>query len=639
MFLARLTADDQASPGAQERDIAMILQGPSSPQTAQTPQDRERLGFQTLIDAFKHAASAPQPQPLHLWTRQGTQERRSWAQLMESSLRVGAALEAQGLKPGERVLLIMPTSFELLSSLFGAMLIGATPLILAPPRAGQADATRFMESLHKLAARMQVSCALYDQSLAPQLRPTRAPGSPWRRALELEPTLEAVAVGATAWPRVTLPDLAYIQLTSGATGPIKGVALSHANVLSNVRAIGQRVHIQPDDVGVSWLPLDNIMGLVGFVFFSAYWGLELVKLDAERFLTHPHEWLRAIHQHRGTITAAPDFAYYHTLRRANERDLAQLDLSSLRVAMSGAEPVRARHMKLFLRRFGPYGLRERVFLPVYGLSEATLAVTFGQGPGQIELDAINRAALERRGEVEPLAPAGQRAPEERMHLVSVGAPLPDVQLQIMDPQGHPVEEGVLGEIVVRGPHVASGYVSPDELKQWPGGWLRTGDLGYIARQQLFVLERLQDVIWLPQGRRTFPNEIELFVNSIDGVRAGSAVAFAGERPGSLVVACETQAVVSLDELTAMVRHQLRHHLALEGYELLTLSAHSVPRTRDGKVCRGLARKLYLAGKLERRDRRGDLDPLVRLVHRARSDARRITNQLSARLSRLRRPLA
>lgn len=597
---------------------------------------RERRSWKTLIEAFKHTATEGPQRGVYVHSRSGAQEFRSWAQILEGALRVGAALEQKGLEHGDQLLIVMPTSFEFLTSFFGAMLIGVTPVPLAPPRADHPTPLKIVGAMNRISERLNSKHILFDRSLPIAARPNSGPSSPFKKVLELEEILSGVPAGAAAWPRVKLPEIAYIQPTSGTAGKIKGVALSHANILSNIRAVGHAVQINADDIGVSWLPLDNIMGLVGFVLFSAYWGLDLVLMDPERFLQHPHEWLWAIHRHRGTITAAPDFAYYHTVRRVNERDLSGLELSSLRVAMSGAEPVRARHMKMFTKRYAPYGLGAHVFMPVYGLSEATLGVTFSGVGQRVAVDALNRKQLELKGEAEPLPSHDEHSPYERMHLVCVGKPLMGTALKIVDAAGVEVGERVLGEVVVSGPHVASRYVSPDELDFLEDGWLKTGDLGYIAQGQLYIVERKDSAIQDRWGRRLFPNEIELFVNSVDGVRAGTAVAFmvGKDHDEKLVIAYETQAGVAHEELEREIERLLKTHLDLEPKVLLALSTMSIPKTRDGKVCRHIAQRLYLEGRLDRREREGELDGMVRLFNRARSDVLRLTHVARAKVGQL-----
>ena len=306
--------------------------------------------------------------------------------------------------------------------------------------------------------------------------------------------------------------------------------------------------------------------------------------------------------------------------------------------MSGGEPVRARHIKAFVERFEPMGLRPDVFLPVYGLTEGTLAVTFAPLEDRLRVDAINRQELACRGRATPLEGGHAPTPHERMHLVSVGQPLPGVRLKIVDERGQEVGERVLGEIAFMGPNAVERGVpaaedASDGQTRRRGAWVWTGDLGYVAAGRLYVVARAQDSPRGEQGRRLLPAEAELFVDAIDGVRTGSATVFRAGQGAQLVVVFEVQRGAAAAEIAAEVRRQLDHHLALEPDEVCALTPGSVPRTRDGKRRRGLTRTLWEQGRLERGERAGDLDGAVRLLNRARSDLLRMGQRVRRQLGR------
>jgi acyl-CoA synthetase (AMP-forming)/AMP-acid ligase II len=382
----------------------------------------------------------------------------------------------------------------------------------------------------------------------------------------------------------------------------------------------------------------------------------MVLLHPERFLKRPEDWLAAISRHGGTLSAAPNFAYHYAVRRCQESNLEGLDLSSWRVAMSGAEPVRAQHMDAFVRRFKSYGLRRDLFLPVYGLAEATVGVTFGELNAAFEMDGINRRTLEREGRAEPLPEEGAKSPAERLHLVSVGRPLEHIDVKIVDDAGEELAERLCGEICVRGPNVMKGYTEDERsgessepgCSRLEGDWLHTGDLGYVADGKLYVLGRVCDAIETARERTVYPEEIELFVNSVDGIRSGSAVAFDvpapsdashsdadqsdANQPSLLVIAYELQAGTEAEEVERAVRALLRKHLSLDPHAIAALSPGSVPRTHSGKVRRFLARKLYLNDRLERRERAGELDRIWRFVQRAQTEVSRLRDQVYDRFS-------
>jgi acyl-CoA synthetase (AMP-forming)/AMP-acid ligase II len=570
-------------------------------------------------------------------------EHISYANLIEEAHRVSAALARVGLTRGDRIVLMMPTGQGFLKTFFGAILLGAAIIPITPPRADHPNPVGSLRILSKFARRVGARAILYDDHLPLEHRPSNGPASTYEIALSFTELLADTPLDAAHRLEGRPPELAYIQPTAGSTGPVRAVALTHANILSSVHAMGEAMQITQDDIGVSWLPLDNIMSLVGFVCFSLYWDLDVVIIDPRRFLEKPHEWLWAIHQHRATITSAPDFAYYHCLRRARERDLDGLDLSSLRIAMSGGQQVRARHIKGFVQRFQHHGLDPDVFLPVYGLTEGTLAVTVSSLESRLSVDVIDRRALEYEGKATPIDPEGISL-YRRMHLVSVGVPLDGIDLRIQGSEG---AERVLGEIAFRGKNIASGYINTEldmaehKLSLTEDGWLATGDLGYIADGKLFVIDRAEDspVLDTPDGpRRIFPSEAELLIDAVDGVRAGASILLAtdaedGTSP-KIIVAYEVQIGADDEAIEEQVSRLLQERLDIKPDRVLSLSPSSTPKTRDGKVRRAMARRFFTEERLERGERGHELEGIVRLLNRARSDVLRISEGMRRRISRL-----
>lgn len=608
----------------------------------------------------------------------GGQEFRSYKQIMAYAARIGAGLQAKGVAPGDRVMLLQSTGFDFLGSFFGAQAIGATPIPFAPPRTLKPKRARIPKlprngarkpSFAGYAERLGARVILAERGVDLGQAPTRTDAGALYFCGGVSALLDGVPGAATADSPATPTNPAYIQLTAGATGRMRGVELSQANILSNVLAIGRALRVQPDDVGVSWVPPYNSMGLVGIICFGLYWGLNMVMIHPERFLQQPEDWLRAISRHGGTLSVAPNFGYHYTLRRCQQSNLSGLDLSSWRVAMSGAEPVRAQHMDAFERRFSQYGLKHDLFLPVYGLAEATLAVTFGGLGEPFGLDGINRRVLENQGIVEPLPAEGANSPAERLHLVSVGRPVEGVDVKIVGDDGGELGERECGEIWVRGPNCMSTYVAEDaaprpacsdgaaiEATRMVGDWLATSDLGYVADGQLYILGRACDAVRTARGRTLYPDEVELFVNSVDGIRVGSAVAFsvpaaegningAPAQAGSkeavadaqtgvslLVIGYELQAGTEARHVERAVRTLLKKHLSVDPHTIVPLSPDSVPKTHSGKVRRSLVRELFLADRLDRRTRAEQRDPLKRVISRAQSSVTRLRDGVQQHLS-------
>ena len=571
----------------------------------------------SLFELLEQRATEAPARGLYVRTGRGAQEFRTFSQLLATTRRIAYALDEQGIEAGDRVMLAQPTGFELLGTFFGLQALGAIPIPLdwpdddAPLR-GWSNLAHWRRIARRYDARVLICGDLGD-------RTQRGwsgiwPPHPLEFVTDVRHLLEGVLSRIEYDARRADPDdVAYIQSTSGTTGPPRGVELTHRGIRTSVEAIGSRLKVRDDDVLVSWLPIDNIMGLVGVVFFALHWGVRPVLMHARSFLESPEDWFWAISEHRATLSLAPNFAFNYCVRRCNASQLDGLDLSSWRIALNGSEPVRAQHIQAFARRFHDYGLRDHVIVPVYGLSEATLGVTFHPVETPIRIDGVNRRRLEWKGRAEPLPPDGADTQRERMHTVSVGRPLDGIEVRIVDDDGKPVDDRVLGEIAMRGPNVMAGYVEATVRDEQPSptrvdddGWLLTGDRGYLADGELFFVTRASDTIELPSGRTLFPEEVELFVDAVDGVRAGSTAVF--EAPAStadggieideeFVVAFEVQSGTDAEELRELIGSVLRTHLDLEGGRLVDLPVRSVPKTPTGKVRRHHCRQLMERGLL------------------------------------------
>ena len=561
-----------------------------------------------MYGLLERRASVSPARGVYVRNGRGAQEFRTFSQLLASADRIAHALRAGGVDAGDRVLVAQPTGFDFLSTFFGLQALGAIPVPLHwpdddDPFGGPGRLARWRRIAMRYDASVLVCGDIGD-------RDERGwtgiwPPHPLQWVTDVAHLIEDVCSRVPIQPRDVDPsDVAYIQSTSGTTGAPRGVQLTHEGIYFSVEAIGERIDVRDDDVLVSWLPLDNIMGWVGVVLSALHWGVRPVLLKPRTFLENPEEWFWAISEHRATISLAPNFAFNYCVRRCNSSQLEGLDLSSWRIAMNGSEPVRAQHIQAFARRFHDYGLRDHVTMPVYGLSEATLGVTFHEAETPIEIDGVNRRKLERRGRATPLPSDGADTQRERMHVVSVGEPLDGVEVRIVDDDNQPVDDRRLGEIAIRGPNVMAGYVTSTIRDEQPtptrieDGWLLTGDLGYRADGELFVVTRESDRLVLGDGRTVFPDEVELFVDAVDGVRAGSTAVFADPEaePSTggqqVVVAFEVQSGADDEELMEIIESVLQAHLDLSPHRLLALPVRSIPKTPTGKVRRHQCRQLF-----------------------------------------------
>lgn len=590
-----------------------------SEMTLQKSSERQWSGLFALLE---QRADEDPGRGFYVRDRRGAQEFRTLSQLASSAHRIAYALADRGVESGDPVLVAQPTGFDFLSTFFGLQALGAVPIPLEwsqqdDPFGGWSKLARWRRIALRYDAQVLICGQLGNRS------ETGWSGIWPPHPLEIVTDVKALLDGVSG--RVEAPvhkadpdDIAYIQSTSGTTGAPRGVKLTHRGILTSVEAIGRRIEVRDDDVLVSWLPLDNIMGLVGVVFFALHWGIRPVLMHADCFLDRPEDWFWAIAEHRATLSLAPNFAFNYCVRRCNASKLEGLDLSSWRIAMNGSEPVRAQHIQAFARRFHSHGFDDHVIMPVYGLSEATLGVTFHPAREPIRIDGINRCDLETRGRANELPPEGADAPSERMHVVSVGRALDGIDLRIVDDDGEPVDDRIVGEIAIRGPNIMAGYVDSTIRDEDPqpttidDGWLLTGDLGYLADGDLFFVTRASDRMMLSSGRMVVPEEVELFVDAIDGVRTGSTAVFGApesvvearddadgqpDREDEIVVVFEVQSGADSGELEAAIRSVLDTHLDLRPVTVVDLPVRSIPKTPTGKVRRHHCRRLMEQGLL------------------------------------------
>lgn len=544
----------------------------------------------TLPDVIERAAATSDP-ALHGLRFLDRREDATWYSHGEFRARVAAtagALAAHGVRPGDRVAIVLPTCPEFLEVFFGAQWIGAIPVALYPPvRLGRLD-----EYHERTAAMLKVvgAAVLYtDSRIGRMLGQTVAR---WRPRLGVRD----VAGLAYSPPRDATPAapdaVAMVQFSSGTTVDPKPVALTHAQMLANGRRITDSIlgllppSLGHEPGGVSWLPLYHDMGLIGCLLPSLLGPGPLTLISPEVFLARPAIWLRAIARYRGTTSPAPNFAYALATERIRDEELDGCDLSCWRMAMNGAEPLSATTLRAFEKRFARWGLRRDAMMPVYGLSEATLAVTFTR-PGTPWQGRRFDAASLARG-VAKENPLGNE-------WVSCGSPLPDFDVEVRDGDGDALEEGRVGRIHVRGPSVMHGYLDarPSPVRD---GWLDTGDLGFLHEGQLYVTGRAKDVLVL-RGRNHAPQELERAVDGVAGVRTGCTAAVARITPQGERVLLFVEARERRDALEAECREAVLAACGVAVDEVVVVEPGTLPRTSSGKIRRSEALRLHDEGEL------------------------------------------
>ncbi len=531
---------------------------------------------------------------------EGIREALSFGALDEQARAIAARLQGLGAA-GECVLLLYPPGLEFPAAFFGCLYAGAIAVPLPLPRQGRA-----MAQLRGIVADLDARLLLTTGSARSRLE--RLDGPLLESLVTLDTSDTDVAM-ARAWrpPNPAADDVAYLQYTSGSTSDRKGVMISHANVLANLAGIAGRFEHHEASVCVNWLPHFHDLGLVSGLLQPLLHGHPNIMMSPTAFVQKPIRWLDAIASFRGTYTNSPNYGYDLCVRKTSAGQRATLDLSSLEVALNGAEPVRRETIDAFAATFAPCGLRAEAMYPAYGLAEATLVVSGGRRAAPPVVLAVSATALEQ-GRV---ATAGSG--EEARDLVGCGQPIAGTDVAICDPDtGARCAATEVGEILVAGPGVAAGFwqrqadteadfgarVSGDERR-----WLRTGDLGFLHEGELFVTGRIKDVI-IVRGSNHYPQDIEWTIEQADpAFRPGCGAAFAVDIDGSEAVMAafelERDALKELDvdALGAIARRAVAEAHELHLHTLVLLKTGTVPRTSSGKIQRARCRQDFLAGEL------------------------------------------
>ena len=564
-------------------------------ESAERPPDHAQTMIEVLEWQVQHHPDRPH---IRFYQDDGNGAVISYRQLERRASGVAAALQRHGVRPGQSVAIMLPTSSDYFYSFFGIQMAGAIPVPLYPP----ARKTQLEDHLRRQ-TRILDNCQavmLITVSEAVMLAHLVQAQLPDLKHVVTRRELQAVGNNDFTPPQIKPDDIAFLQYTSGSTGDPKGVILTHANLLANIRADGRRVEASPDDVFVSWLPLYHDMGLIGAWFGSLYYAIRLVIMSPLDFLARPERWLWAIHRHRGTLSAAPNFAYELCLHRVADEDIQGLDLSSWRLAFNGAEPVDPETVTGFCHRYAAHGFGDKAMYPVYGLAESTVGLAFpplGQG---LLIDHIDRSHFMRTGEAKPVA-----ADEGGLKFTACGRPLDDHEIRIVDQDGHELPDRREGRLEFLGPSATQGYFRNPETteKLFNGPWLDSGDRAYIADRDIYITGRIKDIIILA-GRNIYPQELEEAVGGIEGIRRGRVVAF-----GSLDTQIGTERLIVMAETRCPAGQHEQLRRAINDIiidltdappdEVLLVPPGTILKTSSGKLRRAACLELYEKGRIGR----------------------------------------
>ena len=570
-----------------------------------------------LIELLRARAAEHGPRLAFRYLPDGETEgsRLTYGELELSARAIARELVRQGAA-GERALLFYTGGIEFIAAFWGCLYAGVVAVPVFPAR------------LHRQIPRLLAIGADSEAKFALTTAKThRQAEELFKRAPELKKlqwvaTDDLSAALADGWrdPGATLETLALLQYTSGSTAAPRGVMVTHRNLLHNLACLRQVFQFSPESIGVAWLPHYHDMGLIGGLLQPVYAGGEMIVMPPSSFLQRPIRWLAAVTRYRATTMVAPNFAYELCVQKITADQRAPLDLASVKVALCGAEPVRPDTLAEFGRAFGPCGFRQEAFRPSYGLAEATLIVS-GNSQGGAPFVSTVFAEDMQRNRIVPTEEgvAGSRA------LVGCGGIAPDLKVTIVDPETlAPCAAGCVGEIWVSGPSVARGYWrKPTEstetfgahLATGEGPFLRTGDLGFLDRGQLFIAGRLKDLIII-RGSNHYPQDLELTVERSHRVlRPACGAAFSTDLDGAerLVIVQEVtdRASVPNEDVVAAIRRALTESHEVYPDAVMLIEPRSIPRTSSGKIQRYACRESFLAGTLavvhEWRDREGRPD--------------------------------
>jgi acyl-CoA synthetase (AMP-forming)/AMP-acid ligase II len=587
-----------------------------SAKTVDTSTLVDLLCYRALLQANRHA---------YTFLRQGESEEArlmTYGDLDQRARAIATLLQSRGAA-GKPVLLLHPPGLQYIAAFFGCLYAGAIAVPAYPPRSARA-----MPRIQAIVADTEAKMILTTAEALPDLL----------RCFAHIPELESLAWVTTntipgyladKWqkPEIGRHSLAFLQYTSGSTAAPKGVMITHGNLLHNLLLMHHHCEQTPESHMVSWLPPYHDMGLIGSILFPLYEGFPSTLMSPLAFLHRPFRWLQAITRTRATISVAPNFAYELCVRKITPEQRATLDLSSWTLIANGAEQVRDETMKRFVNTFAACGVRPEAFFPCYGLAEATLMVTSGRTSSPPVVKTVTRWALEKN----QVADTNPEDVDSRK-LVGYDRMLPEEKIVIVNPETLTrCSAEQIGEVWIAGPSVAHGYWNkPEESQQTfqayladtgDGPFLRTGDLGFLMDNVLFITGRIKDMI-IVRGRNHYPHDIELTVEQCHpAIRPGCCAALSVDVAGreQLVILAEIEPGYQRAEVTGQIAQnstsakrkmldgetlakdicwKVWEEHDLQAYKVMLVKAGSIPKTSSGKIQRRACRAEFLTGRLE-----------------------------------------
>jgi fatty-acyl-CoA synthase len=541
-----------------------------------------RAQYTTLLDALNdHVQTAiiyvqTDHAPVHI----------THAEFRQHVKRYAGALQHLGVNPRDLVVIAHTQNLESIFAFWGAMLMGAIPSMF-PTLTEKLDAEIYMQSMAKLVEISGVRAVLTSDDFAPILSEhvgCKVYSSAQIHAHEDTP-FEAYAPHED--------EIALLQHSSGTTGLQKGVALSHRAILNQLASYSEAIALNEQDVIVSWLPLYHDMGLIAGFLLPLVQGVPLVLMSPFDWVAHPAMLFRAIHDYAGTLCWLPNFAYNHCARRIRQRDVDGLSAASMRMLINCSEPVQHESHRLFVERFAALSITMDKLAVSYAMAENTFAVTQTMPGTPAHIDIVDRDALEQHQKAISVSIDYAQATIK----VSCGKPIEGTEVRVLDKDGEVLPERSVGELAVRSDYMLDGYHQRADLDPFHDGWYRTGDKGYIANDEVYVIGRSKDLI-INAGKNIYPQDIEAIVNSVPGVHAGRAVVFGvpDEREGTelIGVVAEIDPESDRQTITQAIRQTVTRQSMVTVTYIHLVTAGWLIKTSSGKIARAANRDKWLA---------------------------------------------
>jgi len=552
----------------------------------------------TLIKTLKETVKNASDKGIGYIQSDGSLIFQPYPKLLEEAKNMLGGLRQAGLKQGDVLVLAPSCNEEFIPAFWGCILGGIIPAPLPSP-VNLFTPSPALERLHNVWNVLQQPYILLSENLRDQ-----EPGK-LKAALSIPKNKIIEFTAIQKYSQETeiytsrASETAFIQFSSGSTGRPKGIILTHHNILSNISAVEAGLEMNGKDAGLSWMPLYHDMGLIGFHLVPLHFQINHFLMNTSDFIRRPLQWLDSLEKHQATITAAPNFSQTMVLNHLGRKRQKKWDLSKVRLILSGAEPISVRLMTKFMNKMDAFGMESKALLPVYGLAEATLAVTFPKIGKRPKIETLSKQELQTNG----LAVYSDPGDDSAIRFANVGFSLQDCKVRVVDDVDDVLPENHIGHIQIKGKNVTSGYYNdPAATREtFCNEWLRTGDLGFMKEGSLVVAGRAKDIIFF-NGQNFFAHDLEHIVEQIIDVQAGK-VAVCGcfdEQKGrdKLLMFLKSGGPEKSVEFFIKVKQHLQRATGVTVDVMIPLKSNQFPKTSSGKLQRYKLRQQYEQGAFD-----------------------------------------